>query len=95
VTGGRLAPAAEPAAPELAGPEAEAAGTGPAVRIEVSGVSGVALGELAGVRSVHVAGERLVLEVEPGASDAVLRRVLADGPVSHVVSVRHGEAAPS
>ena len=93
VTGGRLVPAAEPAAPERAGPEAEAAE--PAVRIEVSGVSGAALGELAGVRSVRVAGERLVLEVEPGASDAVLRRVLADGPVSHVVSVRHGEAAPS
>ena len=88
VTGGRLVPA-EPASPELA----EAAA--PAVRIEVSGVRGAALGELAGVRSVHVAGERLVLEVEPGASDAVLRRVLADGPVSHVVSVRHGEAAPS
>ena len=89
VTGGHLVPAAERAAPE----PAEAAE--PTVRIEVSGVSGAALGELAGVRSVHVAGERLVLEVEPGASDAVLRRVLADGPVSHVVSVRHGEAAPS
>ena len=100
VTGGRLVPVAEPASPELAGPgaaaaEAEAAGAGPAVRIEVSGVTGGALSALAGVRSVHVAGERLVLEVEPGASDAVLRRVLADGPVSHVVSVHGGEAVPS
>jgi ABC-2 type transport system ATP-binding protein len=87
VTGGRLVPVAERAGIEAAGE--------PAVLIEVSGVSGGALGELAGVRSVHVAGERLVLEVEPGASDAVLRRVLADGPVSHVVSVHRGAAAPS
>jgi hypothetical protein len=90
VTGGRLEPVAEPASP--GGP---AAGAGPAVRIEVSGVSLEMLGGLAGVRSVHVAGERLVLEVEPGASDAVLARVLADGPVSHVVSVHRGAAAPS
>jgi ABC-type multidrug transport system ATPase subunit len=100
VTGGRLVPVAEPASPGLAGPgaaaaEAAAAGAGSAVRIEVSGVTGGALSALAGVRSVRVAGERLVLEVEPGASDAVLRRVLADGPVSHVVSVHGGEAVPS
>ena len=100
VSGGRLVPVAAPASAELAGPEAaagaaRAAAGEPAVRIEVSGLSSAAAGELAGVRSVRAAGERLVLEVEPGASDAVLRRVLADGPVSHVVSVNPGEAVPS
>jgi ABC-2 type transport system ATP-binding protein len=95
VAGGRLEPvtgAAAPA-PEAAGRAAPESAAEPAVRIEVSGVSGGTLGELAGVRSVRVAGERLVLEVEPGAADDVLRRVLGDGPVSHVVSVRPGEAA--
>jgi energy-coupling factor transporter ATP-binding protein EcfA2 len=97
VAGGGLVPVAAPASPDVAGLDAAEgpAGPGPAVRIEVSGVGAGTLGDLAGVRSVQVAGERLVLLVEPGASDAVLRRVLADGPVSHVVSVRSGEAASS
>ncbi|HEX5292143.1 MAG TPA: ATP-binding cassette domain-containing protein [Streptosporangiaceae bacterium] len=93
VTGGRLVPAAapEPAGPDVAPGEPEAR---PAVRIEVSGVDAGALGGLDGVRSVHVSGERLILLVEPGASDAVLRRVLAGGPVSHVLALQY-EKAPS
>jgi hypothetical protein len=53
------------------------------------------LGELPGVRSVHVAGERLILEAEPGASDAILRQVLGDNPVTHIVSVQPGQAPAS
>jgi ABC-2 type transport system ATP-binding protein len=92
VAGGGLVPVV-PAPASLDGAGASA-GAGPAVRIEVSGVGAGALGGLDGVRSVQVAGERLVLLVEPGASDAVLRRVLADGPVSHILSV-HYEKAPT
>jgi ABC-2 type transport system ATP-binding protein len=97
VSGGRLKPADEPTpmAPEAAGLAASGPAAEPAVRIEVSGVSDGLLGELDGVRSVHVAGERVVLEVEPGAADDVLRRVLGDGPVSHVLSVHPGEASAS
>jgi ABC-type multidrug transport system ATPase subunit len=90
VAGGSLVPV-EPAS--AGGADLDAAGAGPAVRIEVSGVGAGALGGLDGVRSVQVAGERLILLVEPRASDAVLRRVLADGPVSHILSVRSEKAA--
>jgi ABC-2 type transport system ATP-binding protein len=92
VAGGRLVPAAEPAAPDLAAdPEVPS----PVMRIEVARVRAGMLGELAGVRSVHVTGQGLVLEAEPGASDAILRQVLADDPVAHVVSVQPGEAPAS
>ena len=90
VAGGGLVPVTARASPGAAG---TLAGAGPAVRIEVSGVGAEALGGLDGVRSVRVSGERLVLLVEPRASDAVLRRVLADGPVSHVLSVQYEKAA--
>jgi ABC-type multidrug transport system ATPase subunit len=97
VAGGGLVPVTAPPSPEAAEFAAARAGAsaGPAVRIEVSGVDAGTLGDLPGVRSVHVAGERLILLVEPGASDAILRRVLADGPVSHVMSVQTEEAASS
>jgi ABC-2 type transport system ATP-binding protein len=82
LAGGRLAPAAAPAAPA---PEAV-----PLMRIEVTGVPEAAAAGLPGVRSARAAGDRLLIDVEAACSDAVLRRLLADG-AARVRSVR---AAP-
>jgi ABC-2 type transport system ATP-binding protein len=76
------------------GPAAEPGGT----VIEVTGLGDVGrstLAALAGVVSVRGQGERVLVSVEPGASDAVLRTLLASGDGVHVRSVGPAGAADS
>ena len=83
------------AAPAGAAP----AGTAPAgglaeeIVIEVAGYPAEAEdpGAIAGVAAASVAGDRLIVRAEPGASDAVLRRLLDAGADVHVLEVRAKE----
>jgi ABC-2 type transport system ATP-binding protein len=93
-------PADAPSSP--AGAEGAAAGpvsAGPGVTvIELTGLGGIAesgLAALAGVVSVRVRGERVLVSVESGASDTVLRTVLASGDGVHVRSVSPAGAPDS
>jgi ABC-2 type transport system ATP-binding protein len=61
---------------------------GPAVRIEVTGCPRDVISRLPGVTSVRQEGESAFLEVDAGAADSVLRRLLAAGEGVHVLEVR-------
>jgi ABC-2 type transport system ATP-binding protein len=66
--------------------------------IELTGLGDVArssLAALAGVLSVRALGERVLVSVESGSSDAVLRTVLASGEGVHVRSVDPSGSADS
>lgn len=66
--------------------------------IELTGlgdVAGSSLATRAGVVSVRGLGERVLVRVESGASDAILRALLASGDGVHVRSVRPAGGADS
>jgi ABC-2 type transport system ATP-binding protein len=80
-----------------AGAAAGPAGAAGVVLIEASGLDSAGrfrLAGLAGVASVRDVGERVLVAVGPGESDAVLRALLAGGGDVHVWSVRVGEQTP-
>jgi ABC-2 type transport system ATP-binding protein len=70
-----------------AGPAQGTPAAEPAMIIHVTGVLASRLEALPGVLSAQADGDGAVLRVEPGASDAVLRAVLAAGEDAHIGQV--------